>query len=272
MDRAWVDELLKLLGARYKTGATAGDAVELAYRAGRAEFRPSRFVVGGGASGRDLELTVDVRIPKDGEGPEGGDRLIAAFEAKTAKPRGFERTSETSASMTSESGHESGTVRTLRYQRADVIAAEAAKQIRAIVESIDIPFTVGIHDPEHLDARDPPPPRAKKIAHAAAPMDLWEYQLDGGLLRSLTLIVDPNDRTLRVVERRFVTKKPVGETLRLAQVAKFAIRRRGSGADVIAIRKDGGELTLATGSGSADFVATMGRLAKKVFIPLEGPA
>ena len=268
MDRGWVDDVLKTLGARYKTGPTARDGVEIAYRAGRAEFRPSRFVIGGGESGRELELGVDVRIPKGGD-PAGADRLIEAFESNTAKPRGFERISDNAAAMTSESGHDGGEVRTLRYRHGALGAEEAAKQIRAIVESIDIPFTVGIHDPEHLVARDPAPPPKKPQKRAVEPMDVWEYELDGGLLKSLTVLVDPNDRTLRVIERRFVSKKPIGEVLKLAHVAKFAVKRCDGGADVIAVKKDGGEVTLAHGSGSSDFIATLGRLAKKVFIPLE---
>lgn len=267
MDRAWIDEVLKQLGPRYRGGAPVGDALELLYRAGRSEFRSSRFVLGGGDTGRSVELTVDVRIPKEAD-PGGAQRLIDAFESKSAGPRGFTRADDTTAEVHSEKGAESGSVRTLKYRRGPAEPAETAKQIRAIVESIDIPITVGIHEPEHVVARDAAPPRPK-TKHAIQPMELWEYQLEGGLLRSLTVVVDPNDRTLKVVERKLISRT-VGETLKLAQVAKFSIRRSAGSADLIAVRRDGAEVKLLTGSGSADFVATAGRLAKKVFIPIEG--
>ncbi|MCK6548095.1 hypothetical protein L6R52_19750 [Myxococcota bacterium] len=269
MDRAWIDAVVGLLGPRYKLGPLAGDGVELHYRSGKSEFRPSRFVLGGGASGRDLELTVDVRIPK-GTAQAEADALVAVFEAKTAAPRGFVRAGESSMEMKSDLGAAAGSVKSLRYVRTTPVEPPyAAKHVRAIVESIDIPIVVGIHEAEHLVARDPAPPAPKVKRPAQDPMELWEYQLDGGLLRSLTVIVDPNDRTLRVVERQLVSKRPVGETLKLAHVAKLGVRKRTKDADLVAIKRDGTELTLATGSGNDEFVATAGRLAKKVLIPFE---
>lgn len=267
VDREWVDLLLKELGARYRAGPSSGTGAELHYRSGRAEFRPSRFVVGCGESGQELELTVDVRIPR-GADPHEQERLVAAFERQSAAPRGFSRIDDQESAVKAESGHASGSVRTLRYRHGGVEPAEAAKQIRAIVESIDIPITVGIHEPEQLTARDPLPPRAKP-RRALEPMEKWEYELDGRLLRSLTVIVDPNDRTLRVFERRLFSRKAIGDTLKLAHVAKFALRRRSGGVDLVAIRRDGSQVVLARGSEDPEFVATAGRLAKKVFIPIE---
>jgi hypothetical protein len=266
VDKAWLDDVVRHLGARYKTGAPSGEAVELLYRAGRAEFRSSRFMIGGGASGRELELLVDVRVPKEAPADEAS-KLIEAFEKQSALQRGFVRVGEDVQTMKTETGAESGTARSLRYQHGPCDAAEAAKQIRAFVESIDIPFTVGIHEPEHLIARDPPPPRAKP--KRTEPMDLWEYQLDGGLFHSLKVVVDPNDRTLRVMERRMLSTRRLGETVKLALVAALAIRKKNGHAELVAIQRDGTELMLAVGSGNPDFVATAGRLAEKVRIPFE---
>ena len=75
-----------------------------------------------------------------------------------------------------------------------------------------------------------------------------------------------NDRTLRVVERKLFSKKELGDVLKLAHVAKFRVVK----AELIAVKKDGTEVTLAHGSGDANFVATAGRMAKKVMIPIEG--
>jgi hypothetical protein len=268
MDQAWVDQVLEKLGQRYKKGAIVDDAVEILYRAGKAEFRPSRFTIGLGQSGREMELVVDVRVPKGAESKEA-DALIAAFESLSATPRGFSRVGETSATMTTESGEAHGSARTLKYRHGALEAADAAKQIRAIVESIDIPITVGIHEPEHLVAREPPPPSAKPAKRATEPLDHWEYDLEHGLLKKLTVIIDPNVRTLRVVERKLLAKRDLSETIKLAHVAKFTIRRSDGAATLVAIKRDGQEVTLASGPATEDFIATAGRMAKKVMIPLE---
>lgn len=268
MDRAWLDELISALGVRYKIGAPIGSGVELLYRAGKTEFRPSRFLIGAGGSERALELTVDIRIPKDAP-PAQVDALITTFELRTAKPRGFTKVEETSVAMTSDGGQDSGSVRSIRYRHDPVSAVETAKQIRAIVETIDIPIITGIHEPEHVVAREAPV-HVERVKHAIEEMENWEYQLDGGLLGSLTVVVNPNDRTLRVVQRKMFSKKELVDTLKLAHVAKFRIVRKGSETSLVAAKKDGSEVTLATGSGNESFVATAGRMAKKVMIPLEG--
>jgi hypothetical protein len=267
MDRAFVDEVLALLGARYKLGAAAGSAVELSYRAGRAEFRPSRFLVGAGESGRGLELTVDVRIPKDTPAAQA-EALIAAFETSSAAARGFVRIDQSTAKMTSERGEDHGSVMTLRYKREPAGAAETAKQIRAIVETIDIPIVVGIHEAEHVVAKEAPPHR-EKHGRPIEQMENWEYRLEGGLARSLTVVINPNDRTLRVVERKLFSKRELGELLKLAHVAKFRIVARDGAAELVAVKKDGSEVSLAKGSRGSELVATAGRMAKKVMIAIE---
>src|SRR6185436_16174129 len=186
MDRAWVDEVIAALGARYKVGAVVGGGVELLYRAGRAEFRPSRFVIGTGESGREMEFTVDVRIPKDAPAAQV-DALVSTFETKSAAARGFSKVDESAVQMTSDGGHESGSVRSIRYRHQAIAPPDSAKQIRAIVETVDIPIIVGIHEPEHVVAREAPPHYEHK-KHAIEELDHWEYQLDGGLLGSLTAV------------------------------------------------------------------------------------
>lgn len=266
MDRAYVEEVARHLGARYRLGPAAQGGVELLYRAGRAEFRPTRFAIGTGPSGRGLALAVDVRLPRGTTAAEA-EALVEAFDAGTARPRGLTRAGDTSAAMSTELGAESGSVRTLEFVGAPADAAEAARHIRAIVESVDLPIIAGIHEPEHVVARDPPPPREKPRRRTEEPMEPWEYQLDGGLLGSLVVVVDPNTRTLRVFERRLLSRRELGEVLKLASVARFEVRSKDKGAELVAIRRTGEEVTLASGSGSADFVATARRLAGKVMIP-----
>jgi hypothetical protein len=267
MDKAFVDAVLEVIGSRYRMGPLAGDGFELLFRAGKTEFRPSRFIVGRGERGRDLELTVDIRIPRDAAERQV-EQLVEALETKTMAPRKFVRFEDRSTEMTSEKGEESGSVRTLCYRKTPESVPEAASDIRALVETIDIPVIIGIHEPEHVIAREAPPllERAKRDTQV---LEDWQYTLDGGLLHSLTLVVNPNERTLRVVERNVFSKKQLGEVLKLAHVAKFVLRRLAGATEVVALKKDGVELPLAKGSGNEDFMQTAGRFAKKVMIPLE---
>ncbi len=262
-----MDQVLESLGARYRLGAPGASGLEILYRAGKTEFRPSRFFIGTGESGRELELTIDVRIPKDAP-PAAVEALVGTFENKSAAPRGFARFDDSSVKMTSEKGDESGTVRTLRYRRDSKDPIETAKQIRAIVESIDIPMIIGIHEPEHVIAREAPPHR-ERVKKVVEDLENWEYQLDGGVFGSLTLVINPNDRTLRVVERKLLKKKELGEVLKLAHVAKFSLRKKEGRVALIAAKKDGTEIELVSGSGDDNFLATAGRMAKKVMIPIE---
>lgn len=266
-NRGFVDEVLAALGTRYKLGAPAAGGFELLYRSGKSEFRPSRFVLGVGPGGRGAELAVDVRIPRDAR-PEAADPLVEAFERASARPRGFTRTTESMAEMQSEGGAKSGSVRTVRYRHDGAAAPELARQIRAIVETVDIPIVVGIHDPEHVVARDPPPPREKRKT-PIDPLEPWSYDLDRGLLEALTFVIDPNDRTLRVFRRKLLTKTQIGDVVKLAHVAKLIVRAVDGSVEVSAMKRDGQSLALARGSGSPEFRATLGRMAKKVMIPLE---
>lgn len=267
MDRAFLDSLLEALGARYKLGAPIGGGLEILYRAGKSEFRSSRFLAGTGDSGRGLELTVDLRIPRDAS-PAAVDALVGTFENKSATPRGFVRFDDSRVAMTSEKGEDSGFVRTLKYRRAPTDPADTAKHVRAIVESVDIPMIIGIHEPEHVIARDAPPHR-ERVKRVLEELENWEYQLDGGVFGSLTVVINPNDRTLRVVERKLLKKKELVETLKLAHVAKFRLVGREGRVVLLAAKKDGTEIELASGTGGDNFLATAGRMAKKVMIPIE---
>jgi hypothetical protein len=101
------------------------------------------------------------------------------------------------------------------------------------------------------------------------PMEVWTYTLAGGVVRSLSVVVNPNIRTLEVYERKLFTKTQIGETLKLAHVAKFGIRQTDSKVQLLVEKRDGAVLTIAEGVPHPEFVATAERLAKKVFIAIE---
>ncbi len=272
MDQTWVDELMAKLGPRYRLGPPQDGGCSLLYRFGKAEFRPTRLVVGAGEDGRRIDLVVDFRIPRHAEVAQS-EPLLARLEERSLGPRGFARVGEDTAAMTAESGKPAGFVRSVRFQRpaAEAEAAPGAKAIRAIVESIDLPVVLGVHDVDHMVAREPID-APKKLARPLEPMEKWEYTLAGGVLKSLTAVVDPNVRTLVVVERKLLTSKDVSETVMLAHVARFMVARDGDDAVLRAEKKEGGSLELARSRYQEDFLATAERLAKKVMIPIEVPA
>lgn len=258
---------MEKLGPRYRLGSPGEyGGVALLHRFGKAEFRPTRLTVGTG-EGRRIELIVDFRIPKDAD-VAGSDPLLKTLEEKSLEPRGFSKKDENTAPMTTESGKESGFVRSVRFEREGTETKETAKVIRAIVESIDLPVVLGVHDEEHMVARDPRD-RPKKLERPPEPMEKWEYTLAGGVLKSLTAVVDPNVRELVVVERKLVSSKEVSEKIMLAHVAKFLLSKDGSDAVLAAEKREGNVIELARSAYKEDFVATAERLAKKVMIPLE---
>jgi hypothetical protein len=266
MDQGWVDDLIAKLGPRYRLGNPQDGGFALLFRFGKAEFRDTRVVVGAGEDGRRIDLVVDFRVPRDAE-LAATDPLLAKLEQSSLAPREFVRSGDSNAPMTTESGKESGFVRSVRFERPGGDAARSAKAIRAIVESIDLPVVVGVHDVDHMVARDPID-APKKLGRPLEPMEKWEYTLAGGVLKSLTAVVDPNDRTLVVVERKLVSTKPVSEKVMLAHVAKFSIRRDGQDIVFSAEKKDGGSVELARNPYKDELVATVERLSKKVMIPL----
>jgi hypothetical protein len=265
MDQAWVNDLLAKLGPRYRLGNPQDGGAVLLYRYGKAEFRQTRVVVGSGALGRGIELIVDFRIPRDAE-VAGSEPLLTALEQRSLDARNFVRIGEEIAAMTTESGKESGFVRSVRYHLDGADAKRGATAIRAIIESIDMPVVLGVHDVDDMVARDPTD--APKKLGRLEPMEKWEYTLAGGMLKSLTAIVDPNVRTVVVVERKLVSTKEISETVMLAHVAKFVIAREANEAVLRAEKKDGGSVDLCRSAYKDDFVATAERLAKKVMIPL----
>jgi hypothetical protein len=266
MDQAWVDDLLAKLGPRYRLGNPQDGGCALLYRFGKAEFRETRMVVGAGEDGRRIDLVVDFRVPRDAEVAATEPLLVRLVERSLA-PRDFVQTGESTAAMTTESGKESGFVRSVRFHRAGAEAAKSARAIRAIIESIDLPVVLGVHDLEHMVARDPID-APKKLGRPLEPMEKWEYTLAGGVLKSLTAVVDPNDRTLVVQERKLVSTRAVSEKLMLAHVAKLVVSRDGADVVLRAEKKDGGSVELARSPYKDEFVATVERLSRKVMVPM----
>ncbi len=262
MDRAWIDEVVEQLGKRYRASA-GSESCPLEYRSGKSEFRATPVTLGTETDGRGLRLRVDVRIPKDAAHADA-EPLLSTFESKTTTPRGFTRLTDETAEMTNQAGVASGWARTLTYALAGDEPAKIAKNIRAIIESVDLPIILGIHEDDDVVARDPRPPPPKPQVRADEALEVWRFRLDTGLTRDLSVLVDPNTRVLTVSERRFVSAKTVGEPLKLAHVRAFGVR----GGRLIAVKREGdAELVIAEGSGGAEFVATARRLANKVRIP-----
>ncbi len=269
MDRPFNEALLEHLGSRYRLGDRTDDGVELRYRFGKAEFRPSRIVIVEDGDQRALDLRIDVRVP-DGHAIEEADGLVETLEGKSLTPRGFERTSNDVQAMTSESGKAAGHVRTLTYRAQATTPQETGDRVRAIVETLDIPIVVGIHEPRDVIAKKPlPPPKKKGASMPHDPMEVWTYTLAGGVMRSLNVVIDPNVRTLEVVERKLLSKKQLGETLKLAHVAKFLLTDDGNEVKLYAEKREGERVLLAEGLSDAEFTATAKRMADKVFITIE---
>jgi hypothetical protein len=266
MDQPWVDDLMAKLGPRYRLGNPQDGGCALLYRFGKAEFRDTRVVVGAGEDGRRIDLVVDFRVPRDAQ-VSGTEPLLTQLVDRSLTPREFARIDESTAPMTTESGKDSGFVRSVRFQRPGAEAAKSAKAIRAIVESIDLPVVLGVHDVDHMVARDPID-APKKLGRPLEPMEKWEYTLAGGVLKSLTAIVDPNDRTLVVVERKLVSTKPVSEKIMLAHVVKLVVNRVGGDVVLFAEKKEGGSIELARSAYKEDFIATVERLSQKVMVPM----
>lgn len=262
MDRAWVDQLLEKLGPRYKAGDVVGEGIELRYRFGKAEFRPSRMVV---IPGQKLQLGVDFRVPKGVEVKET-EPLLVVLEQKSLAPRGFVRTGDQTSEMTTEAGKASGYVRSLAYEAPLGGTEEVAKRIRAIVESIDIPVVLGIHEAKDLIAREPPPPSLRAKAGEQV-LDNWEFTLVGGLLASVNVVIDPNVRTLQIVARKIVSKEE-RPALKLASVAQFLLRAKGAEVELVAVKRDGAEEVLVAVPAKAEALETAERMAKKVLIPI----
>jgi hypothetical protein len=262
MDRAWLDGLLEKLGPRYKAGDLIGEGIELRYRFGKAEFQPARVIV---LPGPKLELGIDFRVPK-GVAVEDTEPLLKILEEKSLLPRQFTRFDDQTLPMKTEGGKESGFVRSLKYGSPASDQAEAARRIRSIVESIDIPIVLGIHEAKDLLARDPPPPGIRK-ADTDEAMELWEYTLVGGLLSSVNVVIDPNVRTLKVVSRKMISKDSK-EPLKLAHVQSFVLKKAGADAELVAIKRDGTSESLAIFPPKEEALATAERMAKKLLIPI----
>ena len=266
MDRGWIDRLVEALGERYKA-QVGTEAAVIEYRRGKAEFRPSRFEVVGDHT---LRVTVDVRIPKHAE-VEEAEGLVNALEKGTMSRRGFEKASDETLAMTSEAGEAAGSARTLVFTAEHDDVEVAAKHLRAIVESVDIPLIVGIHDPPDCIAKDPMKPPPKPKVAAGEELEPLRFRLASGLLHDLSVMVDQNTRVLRVMERKGVSSKQVGDDLKLAHVGRLATRTEGGKVELLAFDRDGEVRVIASSKDSDEFRATAERLAKGVRIPFGAP-
>lgn len=265
MDRQWIDQVVAQLGKRYRAASGGAECV-LEHRSGKVEFRATPVRLGTGDEGRGLTLTVDVRIPK-GEPESAAEPLVVAFEAGSMTPRGFARIQDETAAMTNQAGATSGFARTLLYALPDGDPALVATHIRAVIESVDLPIILGIHEEEHVVARDPRPPPPRPATSPADQLEPLRFRLESGLTHDLSLVVDQNTRTLTVMRRRFVSTQQIGDPVKLAHLQSIGVRPCQTGAALVAHRRDGGQVVLVESAGGPEFTATAKRFAEKVRIP-----
>jgi hypothetical protein len=267
MNTDWQQELSDALGKRYEL-KIGTEKTAVLYRSAKSEYKPSRVSILAISSEQPvLELQVDLRIPKS-ESTEEAERMLQVFERVTASPRGFARQSDETNPMVSHAGKASGWARSLIYRAQHKEAKVAAKHIRALVENLDIPIILGIHDDDDLVAKDPRPLLVEGARSANLPMELWRFRLQNSLLRDLSLIVDPNVRTLKVCQRAGFSTQQVGETVGLARIGRFELKRGIKGISLIAYARDETPTILVENGDGADFEGTAHRMAAKVRIPI----
>ena len=255
------------LGERYQL-KVGTEKVAVTYRRAKTEFKPTRLAILAIEEAQPkLELQVDIRIPKNHSLDEA-ESMLKVFEEKTATPRGFERISDETNAMHNQSGAESGWARSLLYTAEPSSAEVAAKHIRALVENLDIPIILGIHDEDDLYAKNARPLPKKVARDPRMPMEIWRFRLSSSLLYDLSLVVDPNERTLKVMERRGISSKQLGETLKLAHIRAFTIENRSGGFALMASKRDETQITLVENAKGNDFVGAIERMAAKIRIPV----
>lgn len=262
-------QLMELLGKRYdlKVGT---EKTLVMYRRAKTEFKETRLTLQEGTSGALIaELQVDIRIPKGFE-QQDAEKILRTFESRTASPRGFTRVSDETNEMLAQNGASSGWARSLLYSAEMTDHVTTAKHIRALVENLDIPIILGIHEDEDVYAKDarPLPKPKSEVRDPRMPLEKWRFRVNSSLLKDLSIIVDPNERLLSVTERKGVTTKELCEPVRLAHIAKFTITKQSGGHGLVATKRDQSELTLIENSTSPSFVEVISRMSEKVRIPL----
>lgn len=262
MDRAWADELAEALGERYKV-KIGQDAAEIHYRRRKTTYAATRFVLHPPTT---LEVNIDIRIPKGTDRSEA-EPFLTALEAQTMGPRGFTRHRDETTAMTNQHGDESGHVRSLFYRCSPATPAEAARRVRAINESVDIPIVIGIHDLDDVVAREPMKPPPKPQRGHDEPLDELRFRLIEGITHDLSAFVDLNTRTMKIVQRKMLASKQLGDTIKLAHLARIGTRASASSVALVVEKRDGSVIELASGPRNDAFIETARRLAKGVRIP-----
>jgi hypothetical protein len=263
----WKLTLSDHLGKRYdlKVGT---EKTAVMYRRAKTEFKATRLcILGIEKDVPQLELQVDIRIPKSHTQDEA-ESMLRVFEEKTSIPRGFERTEDETNAMHNQTGATSGWARSLLYLAEPKSPQEAANHIRALVENLDIPIILGIHDEDDLYAKDARPLPKKKPQDPRVPMEVWRFRLSSSLLYDLSVVIDPNERTLKVMERRGLSPKQVGETVKLAHISAFSVRNGNDGMSLIATKRDHSEVSLVQNAKGKEFISVAARMAAKVRIPI----
>ena len=269
MDNETRQQLMDQLGKRYdlKVGT---EKTMVMYRRAKTEFKETRLTLHEEAKNSlKIELQVDIRIPKGFEKNDAED-ILQVFEKRTATPRGFARIDDETNEMLSQNGASSGWARSLLYSTVTNDHAIAAKHIRALVENLDIPIILGIHEPEDVyakDARPLPKPKAES-RDPRMPLEMWRFRLISGLLRDLSIIVDPNKRLLSVTERKGLSTKELCKPVKLAHIGKFTIIHHSGAFGLVATKRDNTEFTIIDKVTSPDFVSVISRMSEKLRIPL----
>ena len=268
MDREWIEALDEALGKRYRF-KIGTDVARLEYRRGKAEFHDTRVEVGGDGA-RRIRLALDVRIPAGTDASEA-DAVLEALETQTMTPRGFARVSDETTEMTNQRGESAGSARNLAYETNIEAVDDARRHLRAILESLDLPVIIGIHDEADLVARDPIAPPPKPTRRFEDKLDELRFRLVSGMSHDLSVFVDQNNRTLRVMERKLLSSRQIGDVRKLAHIARLLTRSQGDQVELVAVSREGDEAVLASARATPEFTSTVQRLAQGVRIPFGAP-
>jgi|GEM_PF-5204824 len=269
MDNETRQQLMAQLGKRYDLKVGTEKTLVL-YRQAKTEFTETRLTLYQEAQNSlKIQLQVDIRIPKGFE-KNDAEEILQVFEKRTATPRGFSRIEDETNEMLAQNGTFSGWARSLLYSSVTDDHVIAAKHIRALVENLDIPIILGIHEPEDVYAKDARPLKRPKpeSKDPRMPLEIWRFRVTSSLLRDLSIIVDPNERILSVTERKGLSTKELCKPVKLAHIGKFTITHKSGAFGLTATKRDNTEFTVIETSTSPEFVAVIARMSEKVRIPL----